>query len=122
MVLKKKIKNVYGGVIIGDRNFSLNQKYKFAYDLSEQWKLFTGLPLVFACWITNKELDEHDPLAFYKLLKFGVENKSEVVKELQKDYDSQMISSYLNNYINYSFDGSKRIAMDLFLKLSKKLG
>lgn len=118
---EEKIKDTSAGLIIGDRNFSINGKYKFVYDLSEQWKLFTGLPFVFACWITNKELDEQDAISFYKSLKYGVENRAKVVKELSKEYDSKMISNYLNNYINYSFDSSKKTAMDLFLKLCKKM-
>lgn len=122
---EKNIKGNSAGLIIGDRNFSVGRDLKsrpaYAYDLAEQWKLFTGLPFVFACWITNKELDEQDAIAFYKALKYGVENRNEVVKELKKDYDSKMISNYLYNYINYSFDSPKRTAMDLFLKLSMKV-
>ena len=118
---EKNIKADTAGLIIGDRNFSLPSNYKFAYDLSEQWKLFTGLPFIFACWITNKELDEQDAIAFYKSLRFGVENRDKVVKELKRDHDEKLIHNYLFNYINYSFDSSKRTAMDLFLKLSKKI-
>ena len=118
---EKKINDNTAGLIIGDRNFSLSTNYKFTYDLSEQWKLFTGLPFVFACWITNKELEEQDAIAFYKSLRFGVENRDRVVKEFKIRYDEKMINNYLNNYINYSFDSPKKTAMDLFLKLSKKI-
>ncbi len=108
-------------MIIGDRNFSIRKKYNFSYDLSEQWKLFTGLPFVFACWITNKEMDERDAIAFYKSLKFGIESRDKVVKELKKQYDEKLMYNYLHQYINYNFDNSKKRAMDLFLKLCKKI-
>ena len=118
---EEKIKGTAAGLIIGDRNFSLSEKFKFAYDLSEEWKLYTGLPFVFACWITNKELDENVAMAFYKSLKFGIENRDKVIKELKKRFDEKLITDYLNHYINYSFDKPKQIAMDLFLKLGRKV-
>ena len=118
---EEKIKKTVAGLIIGDRNFSLEGKHNYTYDLSEEWKLFTGLPFVFACWITNKELDEQQALAFYKSLKFGLENKDKAIKQLKKEHDEKKIANYLTNYINYSFDKSKQIAMDLFLKLGKEI-
>ena len=45
------------GVVIGDRAFPLLNKFKYVYDLSEKWKKSTELPFVFACWVSNKELD-----------------------------------------------------------------
>lgn len=117
---EKSIKGDSAGVIIGDRNFLLNRNFKFSFDLSEQWKLYTGLPFVFACWIANKEPIEQDAIAFYKALKFGVENKSAVLKELQKEQELQIISEYLNKNIEYSFDNQKKTALNLFLQLSKK--
>lgn len=118
---EEKIKGSAAGVIIGDRNFSITDNYNYKYDLSEQWKLFTGLPFVFACWITNKQLDERDAMSFYKSLQWGLENKQQVIKSLKKEYDEKMISGYLNQYINYTFDKSKQIAMDLFLRLGKEI-
>ncbi|MEK6615912.1 MAG: menaquinone biosynthesis protein [Bacteroidota bacterium] len=118
---EKKINGTIAGLIIGDRNFSLSKKYKFAYDLSEEWKLFTGLPFVFACWISNKELDKQDAIAFYRSLKFGISNTNKAVKGVSKQYDEKMILNYLNNTINYNFDKPKQVAMDFFLKLGRKI-
>lgn len=118
---EKKINETTAGLIIGDRNFSLTQKYKFMYDLSEEWKLYTGLPFVFACWITNKKLDESVAMAFYNSLRFGVSHTNKAVEELSKQYDEKMILNYLNHNINYNFDAPKQTAMNLFLKLCKKI-
>jgi chorismate dehydratase len=117
---EKKIKASIAGLIIGDRNFSLAGKFKYAYDLSEEWKLFTHLPFVFACWIANKKLDEKTLSAFYSALKFGLENKDKVVKELRGEYDEKTIKDYLYNSINYNFDKDKQEALSLFLKLGKE--
>ena len=118
---EEQIGGTTAGVIIGDRNFSLPKKFKHVYDLSEQWKYFTGLPFVFACWIANKEPDENVMADLYRSLRFGVDNRDKVAKELKGQYDEKMISNYLNNYINFSFDKPKQAAMELFLKLGKKI-
>ena len=127
---EKNISSTTAGLIIGDRNFSLpflnsssigKTKRMFAFDLPEQWKLFTGLPFVFACWISNKELKEQNAISFYKALKFGLENKDKVIKELSNEYDEKLIANYLNHCIDYSFDAPKKTAMELFLKLCEKV-
>jgi chorismate dehydratase len=117
---EKKIAGTTAGLVIGDRNFLFNH-YKYVYDLSEEWKHFTGLPFVFACWVSNKELDENIAMAFYKSLRYGVENRNKVIKQLSLHYDKKMLSNYLNHYINYYLDNAKKVAMDLFLKLAKSI-
>lgn len=117
---EKKISGTEAGLIIGDRNFTLSSHYHFTFDLSEQWKLYTGLPFVFACWIANKEPREQDTVAFYQALKFGVENKNAVLKQV-KGLDPKLVAEYLDKNIRYSFDQPKKAAMDLFLKLGKEI-
>ena len=46
-----------GAVIIGDRTFGLTS-HPYQYDLAEEWQNFTGLPFVFACWVSNVPLEE----------------------------------------------------------------
>ena len=71
---EQQIKGKKAGLIIGDRGFQYQNKFKYVYDLSAIWKLHTGLPFVFACWIANKEIDEDFIKEFNKALKFGVNN------------------------------------------------
>ena len=118
---EKKISQATAGLIIGDRNFSLPNKFKYAYDLSAEWQLFTGLPFVFACWISNIRLEKSVSIAFHEALKYGVENKEAVVEALKGQYDEKVTRNYLNNAISYSFDKQKQTAMDLFLDLGKEI-
>ena len=60
------------GLVIGDRAFDLNKKYKYVYDLSLSWKKMTGLPFIFAVWISNKELPEGFISELELALKKGV--------------------------------------------------
>ena len=105
------------GLIIGDRAFHFQDKFKYAYDLSDIWKQITGLPFVFACWIANKELDAGFKKEFNNALKFGVENIEEAIKSAADIYSHcKNPQDYLNNKISYLLDEDKRKGMELFLE------
>ena len=46
------------GLIIGDRALVQLNNFKYVYDLAEIWQLHTGLPFVFAAWVSNKKLSD----------------------------------------------------------------
>src|SRR3970282_416585 len=46
----RNIKNNEAVVLIGDQCFEYEDKFRFNYDLAEEWSEFSGLPFVFACW------------------------------------------------------------------------
>jgi predicted solute-binding protein len=48
------IKGKTAGVVIGDRVFDIEKKYRYIYDLSEYWYKCAGLPFVFAVWQRTK--------------------------------------------------------------------
>ena len=101
-------------IIIGDRTFNKINKYPFVFDLSEQWKKYTGLPFVFAVWAANKQLPESFIEKFNAALKWGLNNREELLKQLPKieGFDAH---DYLFKKISYVFDDTKRKAMNLFL-------
>lgn len=113
---ENKIERETAALIIGDRAFSANGKYKFVYDLSESWKEMTGLSFVFACWISNKNIEENFTTEFNKSLKTGVENVEEAIKKESDNYPHcKNPKEYLNNKISYLLDENKRKGMELFL-------
>jgi chorismate dehydratase len=116
-----KIKGSRAGLIIGDRNFKMKKKFSYVYDLAGEWLQYTGLPFVFACWISNKKIDKKFADDFYKALKFGVDNRNKVIAPLDRTYDKRRIRKYLNENISYYFDEEKHKAMELFLKLGKEI-
>jgi chorismate dehydratase len=109
-------------VIIGDRTFSLKNKYLYNYDLSEEWQKFTGLPFVFACWVANKKLPDNFINEFNEALKLGIDSRPALIKELRKNnvYNTD-IAVYLNEKIQYDYDAEKKKAMNLFLDYIAKL-
>ncbi len=109
-------------VIIGDRTFGLENKYNFSCDLAEEWQKYTGLPFVFACWVSNKELPSSFINEFNTALKMGLNNRSELIIELQKsDLYPTNIATYLNKNIDYDYDSAKKQGLELFLSYQANL-
>jgi len=107
-------------VLIGDRTFGQKEKYKFVYDLAEEWQKFTGLPFCFAAWIANKPIPKEFIAEFNQVLKFGLDHRAEVIKELpaRSDFD---LKDYLMHKLDFDLTPSKKEAMNLFLKYINEL-
>ena len=117
-------KIIYGttaAVMIGDKTFNLKNKFSFVYDLAGEWKKFTGLPFVFACWVSNKELPSVFIKKFNLALKSGLLQRNVIAKKFSSDNNSIDMLDYLENKISYFLDEKKRQAMDSFLKYSEEL-
>ena len=111
------ISDKIAGVVIGDRALNLSERFEFNYDLSDEWFKFTGLPFVFACWVSNKKLSDNFVAEFESALKFGLDNIDEVISFLKvKDDFISGSELYLKNNISYHFDARKKEAMNLFLR------
>ncbi len=107
-----------GAVVIGDRTFGLEHKYRYRYDLAEEWKKYTGLPFVFAAWIANSKLPENFTDAFNNALKYGISNIETVIQKYEKENKSDIdLRKYLTQNIQYNLDSKKLEAMNKFLKL-----
>lgn len=109
-------------VIIGDRTFGLEGKFRYAYDLAGEWQKFTGLPFVFACWVANKKLPDDFIAAFNEALKTGLARRPELIAQLKagNSYNTD-IETYLTKSISYDLSPAKKQALALFLDYVGKL-
>ena len=107
-------------VQIGDRTFGKKDKYKFVYDLSEEWQKFTGLPFVFAAWIANKPVSQEFVDEFNTSLEYGLGHRPELLKELpsRADFD---LEDYLMHKLDFNLNEDKKKALHLFLDYIKAL-
>jgi chorismate dehydratase len=107
-------------VQIGDRTFGKKDKFAYVYDLAEVWQQFTGLEFMFAAWIANKPIPEDFIVDFNAALKIGLDNRTELFKELPAipDFD---LEDYLMNKIDFAVTNDKKKAMQLFLNYIKAL-
>lgn len=117
---EQNIGGTTGAVIIGDRTFGLSTKeHPYHYDLADEWKKHTGLPFVFAAWVSNKPVDAAFIDTFNDTLKYGVEHIREAAAEQQHPTPGFDSYDYLSNKISYTLDPEKRKALELFLSLMK---
>jgi chorismate dehydratase len=107
-------------VQIGDRTFGKKQQYKYVYDLAEEWQKMTGLPFMFAAWISNKPIPQEFVDQFNIALKYGLDHRPELLKELPKrdDFD---LEDYLMNKLDFTLTEDKKKALYLFLDYIKAL-
>ncbi|MAM05526.1 MAG: radical SAM protein [Flavobacteriales bacterium] len=109
--------NNSAALVIGDDAFPLHNKFEFVYDLSLEWSTMTGMPFVFAVWVTNKNLNPNFIQKFNQALDFGVRNinKSLSVSNVSHEIFVKDPLKYLNSRISYNFDENKKKAMNFFL-------
>ena len=115
---QSKISGTTAGLVIGDRALQQRKISPFIYDLGEQWKKFTGLPFVFAAWISNKKLDDNFIKNFNEANASGLNEIDEVVKE--NPFEAFDLHHYYSECISFEMDEKKKKGLELFLqKLTK---
>jgi len=101
------------GVVIGDRALEQRRLSPYVYDLGEAWKNMTGLPFVFAAWISNKPLDPQFIAGFDEANRRGIEQIDAVVAE--NPYPIFNLHDYFTKYLDYSLDDAKKHGLEKFL-------
>jgi len=111
---RKKIQGTAAGLVIGDRAFEQRKISTFIYDLASEWRSITGMPFVFAAWISKQPLPTSFIQKFNEANAIGLNHIDEIVTNLQFDlYD---LKKYYSLHLSYKFDDRKRKGMELFLQ------
>lgn len=110
-----QIKGNTAAVIIGDRALQQRKSSAYFYDLGEVWKQMTGLPFVFAAWISNKVLDPLWVERFNEANAYGVENIPLVLEQITESFFD--FKKYYTSYLSYRFDEGKKKGLNLFLQM-----
>ena len=110
-------------VLIGDQCFEYENSFRYKIDLANEWKEFTGLPFVFACWTANREIDKEFCKELNLALLSGISNIDAVVKKYGKSgiIKGKDLKEYLTRNIDYDFNDDKKKALKLFLEFIHKL-
>lgn len=112
-----QIGGTVGGLVIGDRTVGLDEKFPYVYDLGEAWMAHTGLPFVFAAWVSNRPLDPAFVAEFNAALMLGVAAIPELIYLIPSPQPGFDLQEYYTKYISYRLDDAKRRALALFLSL-----
>lgn len=109
------INGTSAGVIIGDRALKHITNFEYVYDLATAWKELTGLPFIFAAWISNKDLPQDFIDAFNTANAAGLEHIDEIVQ--QNPFPYYDLKKYYTENIHYFLSPEKKKGLDLFLRL-----
>lgn len=112
---RKEIKGTTGGLVIGDRALEQRKISTFIYDLGSEWRKITGLPFVFAAWVSIKPLEEGFIGLFDEANEKGLSYIDEIVQEM--DYDLYDLKKYYKLHLSYKLDQSKQKGMQHFLQV-----
>lgn len=107
------ISGTTAALIIGDRALEQRKISAYVYDLGAEWKKFTGLPFVFAAWISNKKLSLDFINSFNKSNKTGLRQIDIVVAE--NPYPIFDLKKYYTSYIKYLLDQKAKMGLAAFL-------
>lgn len=108
-----RIKNKAAGLIIGDRALQQRGKTKYIYDLAGEWKQATGLPFVFAAWLSTKKLPDDFIQIFDAANEYGLKHLDEVIAACPPGiYD---LKKYYSHDLSYTLDDEKRKGLEKFL-------
>lgn len=113
---EKKIGNTTGALVIGDRAIGLGEQYPFVYDLGEAWMAYTGLPFVFAAWVSNRPIPGPFVARFNKALQLGLDLIPQLMYILPAPQPGFDLQRYFTENISYRLDAAKRKALKMFLK------
>ena len=108
------ITHTTAAVVIGDRALEQRKISAYHYDLALAWQHHTGLPFVFAAWISNKPLEEEFISKFNAANDIGLQHIDEIVAT--NPYPVFDLKKYYLNYISYNLTAGKKAGLKLFLE------
>lgn len=107
-------------LLIGDKVFNWENRFKFKRDLAVDWRASTKLPFAFAVWVGKKGLsyEIYDELEY--ALTYGQEHIYESILESQFE-DKILAYNYLTTNIDFFFDSKKHEALKKFWNYGIKI-
>lgn len=108
---------------IGDSTLKETNSNIQCVDLGKAWQEWTGLPFVYAVWITREGID---PLqyakAFHRAKDLGMQNLDEVIRRSRKvvERSEKFFREYFTEHVYYELNERERIGMALFFEKARK--
>jgi len=121
----KMLQNADAALLIGDAALTYHSDVPRVYDLSAEWKKFTGLPFVFAFWAGHEKKDVASfRKDFEDSLQYGLAHLDDIATEYAPRHgmSPEAVKVYLTENINYNLDEENRKGLNLFYKLAHEVG
>jgi chorismate dehydratase len=116
---RKEIKGTTAGLVIGDRALEQRKISTFIYDLGSEWRKITGLPFVFAAWVSLKPFAQDFITLFDKANAEGLDHIDEIVSKTP--YELYDLKKYYKLHLSYDLDDLKKKGMEHFLGVIREL-
>lgn len=114
---RKEIRGTTAGLVIGDRAFEQRKISTFIYDLGSEWRAITGLPFVFAAWVSTRQLPEEFIRDFNTANAVGMSHIDEIVEA--NPFDLFDLKKYYKLHLSYLLDDRKKEGLERFLSTLK---
>ena len=96
-----------GYILIGDKVFDHEARFRYLYDLSDEWRAMTGLPFAFAAWVARGEVPQERVSQLEEALRYGTAHIPEAVA--WSGYAARPYAcDYLIRNIDFVLDAPKR--------------
>ena len=112
---RKEITGTTAGLVIGDRALEQRKISTFIYDLGSEWRAITGLPFVFAAWVSTKKLPADFIQIFNEANALGLQHIDEIVAA--NPFEAYDLAKYYSFHLSYNLDDLKRNGMAHFLQV-----
>jgi chorismate dehydratase len=107
-------------LLIGDKVFDYEGKFRYTYDLALEWREVTKLPFAFAVWVARKGLSYEVRDELQAAFTYGVEHIYEAI--LESDYaDREYAYEDHTENIDFLFDIQKHNALKKFWDYGLKI-
>lgn len=105
--MAREVRGRTGALVIGDAAVAMRDSYNHVLDLGEQWKLWTGLPFVFAGWVAQRGvLGFAARQLLERSLQAGLEARPGIAHEWARQHggEAEWHLRYLTEHIRYRLD------------------
>ncbi len=110
---RTEINGSTAAVVIGDRALEQRKTSSYIYDLGLAWKDYTGLPFVYAAWISNIPMSDDFINRFNLANQYGLDKLAEVISNIKMpEIDLQ---KYFTENILYNLNEQRRRGLEEFL-------
>jgi len=120
----RNINNDFGYLMIGDKNFSLMNKFKYQYDLAAEWAEWVNLPFIFASWMISEGVDSRRASTLLKRCYITAKRNIEQVCEEASFYWNlpvEDVRKYFEENISFEVGLEGVKAIKLFFEMANEL-
>ncbi len=123
-VLDRMLELADAALVIGDPalRFHPDELPYHVYDLGQEWKWLTGLPMVFAVWAARPDVIDPGVVAILRASSdFGHERIEEIIADESRlrGFSEDLVRQYLTHYIRFELTPEFDLGLQRFLELAR---